>query len=175
MTERVGCVYKRRCGKALFLYILIQLSYFPLSLPVFCLFSAVITLVFAVFVGQNVLMFIHREEEKKRGQLLMGGMNHNFFIYWVNTISKWWMQGWCLQSCSAEIERKLLTASFCHSFTWCISRAEWSRVGTVSTAGRKPRWDKPLLFSFQLTNSSLMCFLWKYIWTGLFPTVKLEI
>lgn len=136
---------------------------------------SLITLVFAVFVGQNVLMFIHREEEKKRGQLLMGGMNHNFFIYWVNTISKWWMQGWCLQSCSAEIERKLLTASFCHSFTWCISRAEWSRVGTVSTAGRKPHWDKPLLFSFQLTNSSLMCFLWKYIWTGLFSTVKLEI
>lgn len=90
---------------------------FSPSLPVFCLFSAVITLVFAVFVGQNVLMFIHREKkEKNRGQLLIGGMNHNFFIYRVNTISKWWMQGWCLQSCSAETERKLLTASFCQFY-----------------------------------------------------------
>lgn len=60
------------------------------------------------------------------------------------------MEGWRLcraVSCGAEIESKVLTASFCHSFTCCTSRTEWSRVGAVSTAGRRPRWDKPLIVS----------------------------
>lgn len=83
------CIYKRRCGKGVEKQLQLPKVHFSTSwfnsvsssLPpslCFCLHFAVIALVFAVLVGINLLMYIYQKEE--RGQLLIGGMNHNFFI-----------------------------------------------------------------------------------------------